>query len=350
VAWTRREFLHAGIVVPAWASIAATRGRRVRTIAGAPRASVANPYGVTPGRDGALYFCEVDSGFIRRLDLRTGAIAAVAGNGVKGYSGDGGTAARAAFNAPHEIRFDGSGSLYVVERDSHVVRRIDARTNVITTVAGTGIPGFAGDGGPAAKAQLNRPHSIAFDANGDLLICDIGNHRVRLVSIKTGIIRTFAGTGVPAPTPDDAPIIGTPLNGPRSIDADRRGNLYLVLREGHAVFRLEAGANRLTRIAGTGEQGFLGDNGPARRATLNGPKGIACADRSLYIVDTENHAIRHIDQRTGRIETVLGTGQKGNGADGDPLQCGLNRPHGVCFHRGVLYVTDSENDRILAVS
>lgn len=350
MAWTRRDFLSAGLAVPAWASIAATPPRRVRIIAGAPRNPVANPYGITPGPDGALYFCEVDTGFIRRLDLRTLAIATVAGTGVKGYSGDGGPAAQAAFNAPHEIRFDGSGSLYIVERDSHVVRRVDARTNVITTVAGTGTPGFAGDDGPATKAQLKQPHSIAFDAGGDLLICDIGNHRVRVVGMKTGTIRTFAGTGAPAPTPDDAPIAGTPLNGPRSIDTDRRGNLYLVLREGNAVFRLEARANRLTRIAGTGEKGFVGDNGPARQATLNGPKGIACADRSLYIVDTENHAIRHVDERTGRIETVLGTGQKGNGPDGNPLQCGLNRPHGVCGHRGVLYVTDSENNRILAVS
>ena len=231
-----------------------------------------------------------------------------------------------------------------------MVRRIEARTNLVTTVAGTGLPGFAGDGGPAAQALLNRPHSIAFDASGDLLICDIGNHRVRAVSMKTGIIRTLAGTGAAAPTPDDAAVAGTPLNGPRSIDADRRGNLYLVLREGNAVFRLEARTNRLTRIAGTGEKGFLGDNGPARQATFNGPKGIACADGSLYIVDTENHAIRRVDERTGRIETVLGTGLKGNGPDGSPLECGLNRPHGVCFHRGVLYVTDSENHRILAVS
>ena len=350
MAWTRRDFLYAGLAVPSWLSMATTPPRRVRTIAGAPRAPVANPYGITPGPDGMLYFCEVDSGFIRRLDPRTGVIATVAGTGVKGYAGDGGPAARAAFSAPHEIRFDGPGNLYIVERDSHVVRRIDARTSAITTVAGTGIPGFAGDGGPAAKAQLNRPHSIAFDANGDLLICDIGNHRVRLVGMKTGTIRTFAGTGAPAPAKDDGPIAGTPLNGPRSIDSDRKGNLYLVLREGNAVFRLEARANRLTRIAGTGEKGFLGDHGPARQAAFDGPKGIACDGRSLYIVDTENHAIRRVDERTGVIETVLGTGQKGKGPDGDPLRCGLNRPHGVCVHRGVLYVTDSENNRILAVS
>jgi streptogramin lyase len=348
--WSRRDFMHAALVVPSWASIAAPPQRRVRVIAGAPQTPVANPYGITPGPDAALYFCEVDSGLIRRLDLRSGAITTVAGTGVKGYAGDGGPAAQAAFSAPHEIRFDESGNLYVVERDSHVVRRVDARTHVITTVAGMGTAGFAGDGGPAAKAQLNRPHSIAFDASGDLLICDIGNHRVRAVSMKTGTIRTFAGTGAPARTPDDAPIAGTPLNGPRSIDTDPKGDLYLVLREGNALFRLNARANQLTRIAGTGEKGFLGDKGPARQATFNGPKGIAYADRSLYIADTENHAIRRVDERTGLIETVLGTGQKGNGPDGDPLQCGLNRPHGLCIHRGVLYVTDSENNRILAVS
>lgn len=335
--WTRRAFMSAALGVPFCASLPAASERRVRTVgvAGAMQTPVANPYGITAGPDGALYFCEVDSGVIRRLDLRTGAVT---------------TVAPAAFSAPHEIRFDGAGNLYVVERDGHMVRRLEARTRAITTVAGTGTRGFAGDGGPAAMAQLNRPHSIAFGASGDLLICDIGNHRVRAVSMKTGTIRTLAGTGAPAPTPDDAPLAGTPLNGPRSIDTDRKGNLYLVLREGNALFRVDPRGNRLAKIAGTGEKGFLGDNGPARQAAFNGPKGIACADRSLYIADTENHAIRRVDARTGRIETVLGTGQKGNGPDGDPLQCGLNRPHGLCVHRGVLYVTDSENNRILALS
>jgi DNA-binding beta-propeller fold protein YncE len=359
---SRRTFMYAALTIGSRPRLAAGQQKRVRTIAGTGKAGyepairralatpVTNPYGIVVGPDGALYFCEVDTGLIRRLDLRRGTVTTVAGTGVKGYSGDGGPASQATFSAPHEIRFDKVGNLYIVERDSHVVRRMDAQTKVITTIAGTGSAGFSGDGGPATKAQLNRPHSIAFDASGNLLICDIGNHRVRVIELKTGTIQTLAGTGGSEKTPDDAPIAGSPLNGPRSIDTDPAGNMYLVLREGNAVFQLNARANRLMRIAGTGETGFSGDGSAALQATLRGPKGIACAGQSLYIADTENHAIRRVDMRTRRIETVLGTGQKGNGPDGDPLGCGLNRPHGLSVHRGVLYVSDSENHRIRALS
>ena len=124
-----------------------------------------------------------------------------------------------------------------------------------------------------------------------------------------------------------------------------------MLREGNAVFRIDPRARRMARIAGTGQTGFTGDGGPALTATFNGPKGVAYAsDQSLYIVDTENHAIRRLDLRSGTITTVLGTGQRGNGPDGDPLQCALARPHAVVLHRGGLYVGDSENHciRVLA--
>jgi DNA-binding beta-propeller fold protein YncE len=239
----------------------------------------------------------------------------------------------------------------VVERDAHVVRRVDARTGVTTTVAGTGEAGFSGDGGAATAAQLRQPHSIAFDAGGDLLVCDIGNQRLRLVATRDGTIRTLSGTGEREPTPDEGPLAGTPLRGPRSIDTDDQGNAYLVLREGNAVFRLDLAAGRLQRIAGTGTTGYTGDGGPALSATFNGPKGIAysAADRSLYIVDTENHVIRRMNLESGLIETVLGTGQSGDGPDGDPLTCRLARPHGVYVHQGVVYVTDSESHRVRAI-
>jgi DNA-binding beta-propeller fold protein YncE len=312
---------------------------------------VDNPYGVVIGPDGALYFCEVDSGRTRRLDLGTGRLTTVAGNGTKGYTGDGGPASEASFSAPHEIRFDGGGNLYVVERDAHVVRRVDARTSVVTTVAGTGEAGFSGDDGPAARAQLRQPHSIAFDPNGNLLVCDIGNGRVRRLDLARGTIATISGTGERVATPDEGPLAGTPLRGPRSIDTDDEGNAYLVLREGNAVFRLDLRAGRLARIAGTGETGYAGDGGSGMVATFNGPKGIAysAADHSLYIVDTENHVIRRLRLETGIIETVLGNGERGDGPDGDPLACRLNRPHGVCVHRGVVYVTDSESHRVRAL-
>ncbi len=342
------------------------QGRRVRTVAGtgapgfepgevdALRSPVTNPYGVVPGPDGALYFCEVDTGYIRRLDLRTGRLSTIAGNGRKGYAGDGGPARSASFTAPHEIRFDRAGHLFVVERDAHVVRRIDATTRIVSTVAGTGVAGFSGDDGPAVKAALRQPHSIAFDSAGRLLICDIGNSRIRRVNMESGTITTFAGTGerraAPDAAPDNQPIEGTPLQGPRSIDADDRGHIYLVLREGNAVLAIDATARRLTRIAGTGQTGFTGDAGRATAATFSGPKGIACApDGSLAIVDTENHAVRRVDLSTGVITTVVGTGQRGDGPDGDPLTCAMARPHGVCFAGGRMYVTDSENHRIRVV-
>ena len=177
----------------------------------ATQAQVNNPYGLTVGPDGALYFCEIGNHRVRRLDLKTHIISTVAGSGQKGYSGDGGPALEASLNEPYEVRFDTAGNMFFAEMQNHVVRRVDAKTHVISTVAGTGTAGFGGDGGPAAKAQLRQPHSIAFDPQGRLLICDIGNLRIRRVDLKTGIIETWAGTGERKPTPDGAPIAGTPL-------------------------------------------------------------------------------------------------------------------------------------------
>ncbi len=355
----RRQFLLTLAAAGARPLLPSAQGRRVRTVAGtgtagfepgdvdALKSPVNNPYGIVPGPDGALYFCEVDTGYIRRLDLKSGRMTTIAGNGQKGYAGDGGPAASASFSAPHEIRFDRDGHLFVVERDAHVVRRIDARTRIVTTVAGTGVAGFSGDDGPASKAQLRQPHSIAFDSAGQLLICDIGNSRVRRVNMAGGTITTFAGTGERRAAPDEAPIDGTPLQGPRSIDTDKDGNAYLVLREGNAVLAIDAKRRLLKRVAGTGQTGFSGDGGAAPAATFNGPKGIACTpDGGLAIVDTENHAIRHANLASGLISTLIGNGARGDGPDGDPAACAMARPHGVCFLGGRMYVTDSENHRI----
>ena len=318
----------------------------------ATRTSINNPYGVVIGPDRALYFCEVDTGRIRRLNLESNRLTTIAGNGERGYVPESRRPLETSFNAPHEIRWDQQGNLYVVERDSHTVRRIAGQTGLVTTLAGNGEPGDGGDGGSAVLSQLNRPHSIAFDSQGNLLICDIGNHRLRIVSRETGTISTLSGTGERVATPDSGPLEGTPLLGPRSIDTDPDGNAYLVLREGNAVFQLDLGGNRLQRIAGTGERGYTGDGGAATSATFNGPKGIAYSreDHSLYIVDTENHVIRRLALATGVIDTVLGTGERGDGPDGDPLQCKTDRPHGVCVYQDIVYVTDSESHRIRAVS
>lgn len=314
----------------------------------AVEAKLHNPYGLVIGPDGALFICDIDNHVIRRVDMQTGIITTVAGCARRGYSGDGGLARDAMLNQPYEVRFDKAGNMYFVEMQNHVVRRVDRKTQVISTIAGTGSPGFSGDGGPANKAQLRQPHSIAFDPEGRLLICDIGNHRVRRVDLASGIIETWLGTGERKPTPDGAPLQGTPVNGPRTIDVDPQGNLYLALREGNAVYKVDSKAGRFVHVAGTGEQGYTGDGGQARLAKLSGPKGIAWApDNSLFIADTESHTIRRIDLNTGIITTVLGTGERGDGPAGDPRQCKLARPHGVFVDRqGTLYVSDSESNRL----
>jgi DNA-binding beta-propeller fold protein YncE len=350
----RREVLRALLVL-----LGSTRGNAanssVSTIFGTGSAGysdqeVNNPYGLVIGPDRGLYFCDLDNQRIRRLDLRTHRTTTIAGNGQKAYSGDGGSAAGASLNMPHEIQFDSAGNLYIAERDNHVVRKVNATTGVISTFAGTGAPGFSGDGGPATRAQLRQPHSIIVDPRGRLLICDIGNHRIRQVELSSGTIETYGGTGERQPTPDGAPVKSAPLNGPRTIAIDRDGNLYLALREGNAIYRIAPKAATVHHVAGTGEQGYSGDDGPARVARLGGPKGLAYARGNLYVADTENHVIRRIHFKTGIITTVLGTGQRGDGPEPDPLRCRLSRPHGVFVDAaGVLYVGDSEAHRIRIV-
>ena len=353
---TRRTTIATGL---AFATGARADDKRIVTVVGSGAQGVAQdgdaalntrldqPYGVCIGPDGALYWA--DFGSNRVLKMKSGKLSVVAGNAVKGHEGDGGKAVQAQLSAPHEVRFDSHRNMLVAERDAHVIRSMDARTGVISTLAGTGEPGFSGDGGYAIEAQLKQPHSIALDRADNLYICDILNNRIRRRD-ATGVITTFAGNGDIADTPDTAPL-SAPLHGPRSIDSAPDGTMYLILREGNKVFAIDPRTQTLTRIAGTGVKGYGGDGGPARDATWNGPKGIAYApDGSLYISDTENHVIRRVSLRDKTVSTVAGTGMRGDGPDGDPLKCALARPHGVFVHAGLLYIGDSENHRIRALA
>lgn len=364
---SRRDFLQSSAVFLTAPAFLQQGQRRIRTIAGtgvlgaaadgasADTSPINNPYGVVIGPDGGLYWADFGSNRILRLDLRERRVNVIAGNGTKGHSGDGGPAKAAQLSAPHEVRFDSKGNIFVAERDSHVVRHIDMKTQVITTAAGIGGPrgGYSGDGGPAKMAELNQPHSIVIDSADNVIICDINNNRVRKIDAKTGIISTFAGTGTNADTPDQGGMLTSPIAAPRSIEIAPDGTMYLVLRAGNKVLAMNPAQGTLRRIAGTGELGYEGDGGPALNAKfgtgtnrLNGPKGIALGGNVLYIVDTENHAIRGIDLRTGIITTVAGTGQRGDGPDGDPLMCKMNRPHGVFLSGRSLYIGDSESHRI----
>jgi sugar lactone lactonase YvrE len=353
----RRRFLEtlalfsAGAVMRPFGALAA-EPRSISTIlgTGAPGYSdvqVANPYGLVIGPDRRLYFCDLDNQRIRALDLTTKKLTTIAGDGRRAYGGDGGPAVEAALNMPHELRFDKAGDIFIAERDNHVVRKVAMKTGIISTVAGTGTAGFAGDGGPGAQAQLRQPHSIAFDRNGALLICDIANHRIRRLRPDTGMIETYAGTGERAVTPDGAAVRGTPLNGPRTMAVAPDGDIYLALREGNAVYRIDSRTQTFHRVAGTGLSGYSGDGGPGVNAKVNGPKGLSYGtDGQLYVADTENHVIRTVNLKSGIIATILGTGERGDGPEPAPLGCKLSRPHAVYFTPGALYVSDSEAHRI----
>lgn len=310
-------------------------------------AQLNNPYAVARGPDGWLYICDVDNQRIRRISP-DGIISTYAGNGQKGYAGDGGPATKASLYEPYELAWDRAGNLFFVERMNHSVRRIDAKLGTITTVAGDGTAGFRGDGGPATGARLNQPHSLAFDAQGNLLVCDILNHRIRMIDLTSGMITTWSGTGQKQTAASGSPITGSSLNGPRAMALAPDGVIWLALREGNSVLKLDPQAAVLTYIAGNGKSGFTGNGGPARRATLSGPKCVAL-DRqgNVYLADTESHTIRMIDTKRGSLELIVGDGAKGDGPDGPALSCRLARPHGVFVESdGTVLIGDSENHRI----
>jgi DNA-binding beta-propeller fold protein YncE len=317
----------------------------------AAAAQLADPNGIARGPDGALYICDTMNHRIRKV-TRDGIITTVAGNGEKGFSGDGGPARAAKLNEPYEVRFDRAGNVYWVERLNHLIRKLEVKTGVISTLAGNGTSGFSGDGGLATKAQLNEPHSLSFDRNGDLYIADVRNHRVRKVDMKSGIITTLVGNGKREPTPDGAKLsIETPVAGPRALDFGIDGTLWLALREGNAVYRLDLARGSIHHVAGTGTKGFSGDGGPATSAALNGPKGIAVGPKGdVFVVDTENHAIRVINPRTGTISLVAGNGTRGDGPEGDAMKCAMNRPHGVFVDSdGAVLIGDTETHRVRIV-
>jgi sugar lactone lactonase YvrE len=243
-------------------------------------------------------------------------------------------------NEPYEVRFDRDGNMYVVEMKNHVVRRVDKETQKISTVAGTGQQGFGGDGGPAVNALLSQPHSIAIDGHDAVYIADIGNHRIRRIDPKTGIIDSIAGNSQRTPPRDGRVARGNPILGPRALFIED-DTLWIALREGHSVWRMRLGEGMLHLVAGTGLAGFAGDGGPATEAKFNGPKGIAVLpNRYMFVVDSGNNAIRQIDLQSGQIATIAGDKSKAN----------LNQPHGICVSAdGKVFVSDTMNHRVLRV-
>ncbi|MCC9602441.1 hypothetical protein LOC67_17970 [Stieleria sp. JC731] len=325
----------------AWNSFAGT-GRADSPSADKPsppkEIALRNVYGIEVTPD-AIFFSTVDDHSIWKCTRDGSSIVRFAGTGEAGYSGDGGPAIEATFRKPHEIRADSHGNLFVADTFNHCVRRIDAKSGQITTVGGTGVAGFSGDDGPAAKATFDQPHSIVLAGDDTVLVADTRNHRLRRIDLDKGLVNTISGDGKKKLPQEGAAIDQVSLFGPRSLAIDDQ-SIWLVLREGNSVWRIDRSANTIHRIAGTGKQGHDGDGANPLHATFRGPKGIGVDSQgNLLIVDTENHAMRYVDLNNNVIRTLHVGGK-------------MKRPHGTAVltdGKGIdrFFVSDSENHRVL---
>jgi streptogramin lyase len=346
--------------------LSATAAGTIETLAGTGKAGYAGdggkataallnqPFHCELDGKGNLYVAEVFNHCIRKIDLKTGVITTVAGTRVKGYTGDGSPATRATMNEPYAVVASPAGDLYITDRLNAVIRKVDGATGVISTAAGTGKRGYSGDGGKGTDAQLDEPNDCFLDGQGGLLIADVSDWRIRRLDLKTGIITTFAGTGrVRGKVDRSALVDGGPatkavIHGARAVCVDGKGNTYICEREGNAVRQVDA-KGTITTLAGTGAKGAA--DGEAAKATFNGPKAIRCDSQgNVYVVDTENHSIRKIDRKTLQVTTVAGGHQGTEGDGGDALKAGMDRPHGIVVDKdGTLYIADSNNHRVRRV-
>ncbi|MZH02657.1 MAG: hypothetical protein F3745_04450, partial [Nitrospinae bacterium] len=303
--------------------------------------------GIAVDRKGNIYIARRDNNVISRIDTK-GNMTRFAGTGESGFDGDGGKATDAKLKLPAGLTFDKKGNLYIADRENHRVRKVDTR-GIITTVAGNGTPGFGGDGGKATQAMLRHPSGIAVDEKGNIFISDRSNERVRVVNSK-GIISTYAGNGIDGAKGDSGPATQGQLSKPFGLALDKKGNLYIADRKSNRV-RMVTPQGILHTVAGDGGFFFSGDNGPAYRASVAGPTGVAVAkDGTLYIADRNNNRIRSVDTQ-GMIRTVVGTGQQDYNGDSELARdSNLHLPFGVAIDPdGNLLVIDRSNYRIRKV-
>ena len=296
---------------------------------------------------GNLYVADKEGARVRKVNS-SGIITTVAGNSIQGYSGDGGPATRASLRGPNGLAVDRAGNLYIVDSDNHRIRKVTPG-GIITTFAGNGTGALAGDGGPSTAASLRFPIGLALDAAGSLYVADSSNHRVRKIGTD-GIINTLAGS-TSGFGGDGGPATTAKLTLPRGVAVDGLGNVYIADSDNHRIRRVSS-TGIITTVAGTGTPDFSGDGGPALLATLYQPFAVA-ADTSgnLYIADTVNYRVRKVSA-LGTISTIAGNQFYKYGGDGGPATAAsLNWPLGLAADSaGSLYIADTQNHRVRKVS
>jgi sugar lactone lactonase YvrE/acetyl esterase/lipase len=264
--------------------------------------------GMTLDSAGNLFVGDLWNSRIRRVDVRTGIITTVVGTGVAGYSGDGGPARDAKISAAFDLTFDRAGNLIFTDTENHRIRRVDARTGVITTIAGDGRWGFSGEGGPATSASLARPHCVMIADNDDITICDSFNHRIRRIDARTGVITTIVGTGLFGGAGDDGPATHAAITYVGDFAIDRTGSLIFSDVATHRIRRVDRRTGIITTIAGSGTATYAGDGGPAAAASFDQPSGLTVDSAgNVLVVDMWNGRVRRIDVITSTLTTIAGS-------------------------------------------
>jgi DNA-binding beta-propeller fold protein YncE len=345
-------FLHAAArAEDAYTYIVTIAGRMGASYGGdgglATSACIKEPMAMAIGRTGMIYIADQLNHRIRRIDTK-GIITTVAGNGKAGFSGDGGAATDARLNRPSGVALDAQGNLYISDHLNHRIRKVDM-TGIITTVAGIGESGYSGDGGEAKKAKIYGPTGLAVDQTGKLYFSDTFNNRVRRID-TAGIMTTVAGTGAEAMAGDGGPAAGAQLYGPSGLAFDKLGRLYIADRWNNKVRMIDERGIIFT-LAGNGLVGCSGDGGLADNARLREPSGVVVVPGGVYIADSMNHRIRRVTKE-GFITTIAGDGTAGFEGDLGPAGAAkLNWPCGLASDRqGNVYVADNGNDRIRKLS
>ncbi|HMG81486.1 MAG TPA: T9SS type A sorting domain-containing protein [Ferruginibacter sp.] len=308
-------------------------------------AEIWDPFGIKVDRKGNIYYA--DNFVVRKID-KNGIITTFAGDGTAGYSGDGGAATMAQFRGPAGIAVDDTGNVYIA--DYYTVRKVDT-FGIVTTVAGTGVLGFSGDGSQATAAQMRYPNDVALDRAGNLYIADFGDSRIRKVT-PFGIISTFAGTGVPGFNGDNIAATAAQINEPFDVAVDSVGNVYFSDVSNGRIRKISVSTGIITTIGGNGIPGFTGDGGPATNAELDGGAGLAMDSiGNLYFSDVINNRIRRINT-SGIISTIAGNGTIGfSGDGGNPLMAEFNKADKIAVdNKDRVYISDRFNQRIRLIS
>lgn len=300
-----------------------------------------SPFGVDFDAAGNMYIVELEGGRVHKLDA-AGTFSTISGDGSKNYTGDGGPAAKATFNGMHNIAVTPAGDMYIADSWNHCVRKIDAKTGNISTIAGTGKAGFAGDGGEPTKAEFNFLMCVSLNTTNDkLYVADLKNLRIRMIDLKTNVVSTVAGNGEKGVPEDGSVATESPLVDPRAVAVDSKNNVYVLERGGNAL-RVVSPDGKIKTVVGTGKRGTA--VGKGLETELGSPKHIAIdANNHVIIADEANRRILKYEPGTEEVKILLGKGA-------NKPNRGLSKPHGVCIHAdGTIYIVDTGHHRILSL-